>query len=262
EGLELAEVAIGAAYDERWEALKVEGRFTTGDPLAVTLGGRGGGDGEGRRLAVRTDNAGAFLRALDLFDTVEGGTLNLSADVVDAAGHPVRGLLQIDDFRVVRAPVLTRLLTLASLTGIAEVLRGQGISFTRFRAPFELAGDRITTTHARAVGPAIGVTVAGTIDRATDVADLAGTMVPAYTINSILGSIPILGSILGGKEGEGVIGLTYRIAGPRSDPEITVNPLSALAPGVLRDLVTSLERGAGQASEPRPDGGFEPPGRQ
>jgi len=66
--------------------------------------------------------------------------------------------------------------------------------------------------------------------------ELSGTLVPAYSLNSVLGNLPVLGPILLGGEGEGIFGANFRIAGPASDPKITVNPLSALAPGVLRKL--------------------------
>ena len=64
--------------------------------------------------------------------------------------------------------------------------------------------------------------------------ELSGTLVPAYSLNSVLGYLPVLGPILLGGKGEGIFGANFKIAGPVSDPKIAVNPLSALAPGVLR----------------------------
>jgi hypothetical protein len=71
---------------------------------------------------------------------------------------------------------------------------------------------------------------------ADNVLDLEGTIVPAYTINSILGEVPLLGPLIVGRKGEGIFGFTYRISGGADNPDVAVNPLSALAPGFLRRL--------------------------
>ncbi len=171
-----------------------------------------------------------------------GGTLDLSAQIYDdQPGSPIRGVVRIDDFRVVRAPALARILTVASLSGITDILRGEGIAFVRFDGPFELADGAFTLRQARAVGPSLGITIEGPIDRGQGAIDLRGTLVPAYTINSVLGNIPILGTLLTGGKGEGVFAITYRVSGPTDSPTVSVNPLSALAPGFLRGFVTALE---------------------
>jgi hypothetical protein len=88
----------------------------------------------------------------------------------------------------------------------------------------------------RAYGGAIGLNVSGSFDTSTESLDISGTLVPAYTINSVLGNIPVLGPILMGGQGEGIFGANFKIAGPVANARISVNPLSALAPGVLRKL--------------------------
>ena len=222
----------------RWEAARIEGRFVDGEGLLLEL--KAGG--ERRRLTVTSADAGSFARTLGFFDNAVGGALNLSAEIHDdEPGNPIRGVVRIDDFQVVRAPVLARILTVASLTGITDILRGEGIAFVRFDAPFELADGTFTLHEARAVGPSIGITVDGPIDRGRGTVDLRGTLVPAYTINSVLGNIPILGRLLIGGEGEGVFALTYRVGGATNSPTVSVNPLSALAPGFLRGFVQALE---------------------
>ena len=223
-----------------WETARIEGRFTDGETLLVELS-RGE---ERRRLTVASADAGSFARTLGYFDNATGGTLTLTAEIYDdEPGSPIRGVLRVDDFRVVRAPALARILTVASLTGITDILRGEGISFVRFDAPFELAEGAFTLRDARAFGPSLGITVDGPIDRRRGTVNLRGTLVPAYTLNSILGNIPILGTLLTGGEGEGVFALTYRVSGAVESPTVSVNPLSVLAPGFLRRFVTALEGG-------------------
>ncbi|MFN6943041.1 MAG: hypothetical protein ACK4OG_13735, partial [Parvibaculum sp.] len=72
--------------------------------------------------------------------------------------------------------------------------------------------------------------------RAEDRLDIEGTLVPAYTINSFLGQVPVLGPLIVGREGEGVFAITYGVRGKTDDPTVIANPLSALAPGFLRRL--------------------------
>ena len=100
-----------------------------------------------------------------------------------------------------------------------------------------------------ATNPVRWVTASGSFELNTDNADFSGTLVPAYTVNSLLGNIPVLGNLLVGGEGEGVFALTYSVHGKADQADVQVNPLSALAPGFLRRFVTLLEarpaRGAG-----------------
>jgi hypothetical protein len=81
-----------------------------------------------------------------------------------------------------------------------------------------------------------------------------GTLVPAYTINSVLGEIPLIGTLLVGRKGEGIFALTYGISGSVEEPVITVNPLSALAPGFLRNFFAVFTGGA----PPDPDDPHRP----
>ena len=139
---------------------------------------------------------------------------------------------------------------MGSLTGVVDLLNGEGISFARFVAPFRMVEKKVTIERARAYGPALGITLEGVLDRAAESANLKGTIVPAYTINSMLGKIPLLGDILVGREGEGIFAFTYSVKGPIRNPRVIVNPLSALAPGILRRM---LFIGASGAAQPEPD---------
>ena len=103
---------------------------------------------------------------------------------------------------------------------------------------------RLTIDRARTFGPALGITLTGVIDRRRESLDMNGTLVPSYTLNSVLGKIPLLGNLFVGREGEGVFAATFSVKGPASGPVVTVNPLSALAPGFLRGIVS------GQIAEP------------
>ncbi len=145
------------------------------------------------------------------------------------------GYLRIDDFKVVQAPILARLLTVASFQGMGSLLQGEGIQFDSLDAPFWVDEEGVIgISDASASGPSLGLTLFGTFDQGTNETDLQGTIVPSYGINSALGKMPIFGPILVSREGEGVFAFTYGIAGPTDGPTVFVNPLSGLAPGFLR----------------------------
>lgn len=194
--------------------------------------------GAARRLLLQSEDAGAFLRTLDIVGTMQGGKLVLLAQRKDGeGGTPWAGSLQISDFVLLRAPLMARLLTAASLTGIADMMAGNGIRFARLDMPLTYRDGVLAIANARTVGSELGITAEGDIDTNRDRIALSGTVVPAYTLNSLLGNIPVLGNILTGKKGSGIFAATYRVDGPIRNPTVTVNPLAALAPGFLRNLI-------------------------
>lgn len=234
--------------DGRTWSMKVDAVDQGGTPLTLSIGPDNKG---GRSLSVSSNDAGNLLRALDFTRSVRGGALEASGRYDDGkAGSPLTGTVTIDDFRIVDAPVLANILTLGSLTGIGDTLRGEGIFFDRLELPFAVTENRIHMNDAHMSGPAIGLTMKGQIERSADLIDMEGTLVPAYTINSFLGQVPLLGPIIVGREGEGIFAITYSVRGKTDDPTVVVNPLSAIAPGILRRI---FEFGSTLPSESKTD---------
>ncbi len=232
----------------RWTEVTLAGRFgANSKPLEFTITP----ENDTRRVILTSSDAGSVAQAIGFYDNAVGGNLILSAVIDDGTPeHPIKGNLKIDEFTLVKAPTLTRILTLASLEGIVELLSGgRGISFASLDVPFELEDGTLRVVEARAFGQALGVTANGTYSLATDEADLAGTIVPAYTVNSLLGNIPVLGKLLVGGKGEGVFALTYTVRGSGESTDVQINPLSALAPGFLRRFVTLLDRRPGRSKK-------------
>ena len=190
-----------------------------------------------REFLMASQDAGIIFRGLDFVKGLTGGTLDAKATIDDALpGSPMTGAINVNNFRITNAPILAKVLTLGSFTGISDTLAGEGIWFDKLILPFRASGHRIYVEEARMAGPAIGLSAQGQIDRTVDVLDLEGTVIPAYTINSVLGNLPLLGPLLVGREGEGIFGVTYAVKGATDNPSVIVNPLSAIAPGVLRRL--------------------------
>ena len=147
--------------------------------------------------------------------------------------------VKIYDFKLKELPALTKLLTLASLQGIADLLSGEGIRFNEFEMNFTNQGDLMTIEEIYAIGPAISVLMNGYVEK-NKLISLRGTLVPATTINKAIGSIPVLGKILvGSKTGEGVFGVSFKIKGPPKNLETTVNPIKTLTP---RFITRTLEK--------------------
>jgi hypothetical protein len=192
-----------------------------------------------RYLYIKAKDAGLILKIFDYYDNLIGGKLSLRGEYDGMSPESkFSGRARIDDFRVIKAPILANLLNVASITGIVdELLGGVGIGFSRLDAPFESIDGVITVQDASVSGLSLGMTATGKIDSIQETVDLKGTIVPAYMLNTMLTRIPIIGTILsGGEKYGGVFAANYLMTGNLKEPDISTNPLSILAPGFLRGL--------------------------
>ena len=151
-------------------------------------------------------------------------------------------VLKIDNFKVQEVPILAKLLTLASLQGIADLLTGEGIRFTDFEMKFSKNKKLLTIEELYAIGPAISILMEGYID-SKKLISLRGTMVPATTINKTISTIPLIGNILVGKKvGEGVFGVSFKIKGPPNNLKTSVNPIKTLTPRFITRTLEKLNK--------------------
>lgn len=222
---------------------RATGALTIADGRLDQLAGRGMLEGEapfefelasgdnGRTLEVTSADAGLLLRSGRITPSIRGGTFELEAELPDRG--PITGLVTVKDYRLAETPAFARLLSLASLTGIGQALSGEGLAFTVAEVPFAYENGQLDVADARMAG-ALGITANGFYRPKTEELRLVGNLIPAYSISRVLGQIPLLGPILGGDEG--IFGVTYLVEGNASDPQISANPLSALAPGILRRM--------------------------
>ncbi|ABC22837.1 YhdP family protein [Rhodospirillum rubrum] len=237
-------VTARAARDaHHWRQAVVNAAVRGSSPLALALEPKG----TQRRFTLSAADAGTILRGFDVIETVAGG--NLSVEALSDPGGVARGRVLVKDFRLQKAPVLAQILSVAGLTGILDVLGGQGIAFSTLVVPFVYDDPVVTVSEAQAYGNAIGLTAEGAINLDDERLSLKGTVVPAYAINSLLGKIPLLGSIIVGGKGQGVIGVNYAVSGDVSKPAISVNPLSALTPGFLRGIFKIFDQPDQTATE-------------
>ncbi len=246
EGLTFRDVQADASRRQgTWRTASFFGSLDSGDKIALELVP----DGDHQRLDIRSDDAGAIIKALGLGERVEGGALHLEAKLTSQDPIAGEGRLEINRFTLTKAPLLARLLTVASLTGIGNLLEGEGIQFDNLIFPFTVQDRRFTLSDGLLRGSQLGLTTKGTIDLKTEILDLAGTIIPIYSINRLIGQVPIIGRILTGSDGRGAFAATYRASGPMSQSNVYVNPLSVLAPGLIRDFFGSLTGGNSVPSE-------------
>ena len=191
-------------------------------------------------LNVDTNNAGSTLKVLRLYDNMKGGNLQIVAKRDQYKNF--KGLAKIRDFSVVNTPVLAKVLSLASLTGIVDTLTGEGLRFTHLNAPFSytFSTKNLSTEEARMHGPVLGLTAKGDYNLVDESINLKGMMIPAYGLNTFIGNIPLVGKVLAGKDGS-VFATNYSISGDLSKPEISINPLSTLAPNSIKELFSAKD---------------------
>ncbi len=212
---------------------RLRGRVQGGGALDLGITPRGGV----RQLRLTSDDGGALLRAFGVLRTIQRGRLTVDGTFAhDRAGAPLRGSAELEDFAVIDAPTVGKLLQAMSVYGVFEALSGEGLSFASLTAPFVLTPEALVLNDARAFSASLGLTARGRIDRRRDTIDMEGTIVPAYVVNSLLGRIPLLGRLFSPEQGGGLFAATYRMRGPLSDPSVSVNPLAALTPGFLRGI--------------------------
>ena len=216
----------------RFARADIRGTAGAGPFQLEVSAGRGG-----RHLTGTAQDAGTLLHALDISGAIRGGTMIVDARYEKARpDQTLAGRAELQDFRVIGAPAMARLLQGMTLYGLVDVLRGPGLAISRLVAPFRYQDTVLTLRRARAYSSSLGFTAEGDIDLVADRADLKGTIVPGYFFNSLPGRVPLIGKLFSLEKGGGLFAADYTLSGPLSDPTVHINPLSALTPGFLRGI--------------------------
>jgi hypothetical protein len=216
----------------------LSGKLGRDTPLLGDLRGRS----QGRDVIyLETNDAGAFLRFTDTYAKMMGGELQLAMDPPTVEPSTKDGLISVRDFSVKGEAALDRL----AANGPGGVQNG--VSFSRVRAEFTRQNGQLTIRDGVVKGATVGGTIEGSVDYPGNQVRMSGTFVPMYGLNNMFGQIPIVGLFLGGGSNEGLIGVTYEVVGSPGQPVLRVNPISAMAPGVLRKI---FEFGTGKQNNP------------
>jgi hypothetical protein len=195
-----------------------------------------------RNFRMGSKDAGGVLRAFGIYENIVGGELTIQGDPVKGINdRNVKGVAQITNFKVVKAPTLARLLSMVSLGGLMSALKdNNGLAFTKLEAKFNWLyrpkGSILVMKDGRTSGNSVGFTFDGTYDQSASKIEVEGTMIPLSGVNKVIGNIPLIGDILTGGTGA-VVAATYSVKGEAKAPQVFVNPLSVLTPGILRRIL-------------------------
>lgn len=218
------------------QALSITGTGASGFPFSLILQGQG----TDRRVRVEAFDAGEFLRFLDLYGQINGGVLTI--DLSGRDGDVLAGPVRLADFRVFDEPRLAQLVSSGG-NGTQSLNQAVRRDIDTRQVPFDLAQGNITVSPGAldlgegiARGPLVGFALQGRVFDADNRMRLTGTFMPAYGVNSLFGDIPLVGLLLGNGRDRGLIGVTFKLEGAFDQPDVAVNPLSLIAPGVFRSI--------------------------
>ena len=226
---------IGILKNGKFESFSSKGNFSLNEFLEISL--KKNLNDKRRYFEIYSDVPEIFLRDYKFFDGVKGGKMIFNS-AFDDKGSTSK--LMIENFKVINAPGIVKLLTLADFQGLLDTLNGDGIGFNKMEIKFSNNKSGIKLEELYALGPSLSILMEGYTEHKTNLISLRGTMVPAKTLNKILSSIPVVGDILIPKEiGEGLFGVSFKIKGTDKDLKTTVNPLKTITP---RFITKALEK--------------------
>jgi len=205
----------------------LHGTFT-GEVAGAPIRGTMAQSTEGAAFRITSSDAGAVLRGAGVFSTARGGDLELILAPVQGAGT-YEGEFTIEDTRVVNSGAMTELLAAVSIVGLLEQIEEEGIRFGDVEGRFRLDPTAVTLYRSSAIGASMGISLDGYYDLAAGQIDMQGVLSPLYILN-------VIGRIFSARDGEGLVGFNFNLTGDVSDPEIDINPLSILTPGVFREI--------------------------
>lgn len=181
----------------------------------------------GPRIVARTEDGGGAMAAAGLFSKARGGVLDLDMAATGRPGH-YAGVVRLTQFRVREVPALAELLGAISIVGLIDQLGGEGVGFDLAEAKFRLTPTALELRDSYATGASFGLTLEGIYHLVADRFEMQGVLSPLYIVNAIGQAVS--------RTGEGLVGVNFKLAGSSVSPAVSINPLSAIAPGFLREL--------------------------
>ena len=246
--------ALTGFHGERFSGVKLDysGSGDKVNSLVVTAKASSGAgvqirnvaDGGSRSMQMQSDDAGAILRFLDIYEHMEGGKIALALN--GAADGPMTGQVDARDFFVVNEPRMDSIVATKAPTengrsmslneAVKRDIDTTRVKFDRGFSQISKGDGELTLTNGVLRGPAIGATFQGTLYNKQGNMDMTGTFMPAYGLNRLFGEVPIVGLLLGNGRDRGLLGVTFKLEGDADSPDVRINPLSIVAPGIFRSI--------------------------
>jgi hypothetical protein len=194
-----------------------------------------------RKMVATSDNAGQVFRLIGFYPNMNGGQMRLEVNLDGQGAAEKTGLLFVRRFAILGDAVVGQVLQSPdeAATNRRPGSRGpvrETTEFDTLQVPFKVGHGQFILDNAQVRGPQLGASITGKADLRAQRLDLGGSVIPLQGLNAALAGVPLLGQLLTGPKGEGILGFTYAVQGPMSAPQVLVNPLSMIAPGILRDL--------------------------
>ena len=195
----------------------------------------------GYELFIETVDAGALLKTLGYWENMNGGFMRFKGKTQGPLlSAPLIGSLAVQDFYVVDAPIVSSLFNLVSLTGISDLLNNRGLWMEGMSADLRFDRGLLDLRKVQLAGPSVGISLEGQIDMPAQQISLAGTLAPFNFLGQALEDIPLFGELLTGTKREGFLAADFTVNGAFAGPVVSVNPLTALAPGILREMFNEI----------------------
>ena len=228
---------LGRINKGKFEKLSAKSEFSKTEYLDISLKKD---ENNKKILEIYSDLPQALLAGYKFFEGVKGGKL-LYNSVYDETGSASK--ITIENFKVIKAPAFATLLTLADLGGIADILSGEGMSFDILEINLNNDNKVTTVEEILALGSSVSVHMDGYVEKKSGLVSLSGTLVPAKMLNSLISKIPVVGNILvGGKAGEGVFGVSFKMKGLPGKIKTTINPIKTLTPRFISRAIEKMKK--------------------
>ncbi len=236
---------IKVPMSEKLQNFKLLGEIKNGQFIKISSKGDFGGNNfldismkkdknsENKYLEIYSDITRPLLAEYSFFKGLTGGKLLFTSVINKSQSY---SKLKIENFKIVNAPGVVQLLSLADLGGLADLAKGDGLSFDFLEIDMEKNKDTLKLNEILALGPSMSVLMEGYQNK--DLTSLKGTLVPAKTLNKMISKIPVIGSIVIPKEiGEGLFGVSFKMKGPKGKLKTTINPIRTLTPRFLQKII-------------------------
>ena len=222
---------IGKIENGKFIKMISKGDFGNNNYLDITL--KTNKNNKKKYLEIYSDVTKPLLTEYNFFKGLTGGKLIFTSIIEDTSSN---SKLKIENFKVINAPGMVQLLSLADLGGLADLAEGEGITFDILEINMEKNSNTLKLNEILALGPSISVLMEGYQDK--NVTSLRGTLVPAKTLNTLISKIPVIGDIVIPKEiGEGLFGISFKMKGPPGKIKTTINPIRTITPRFIQKII-------------------------
>ena len=226
---------LGEIQKGKFTKIISKGEFNNNKFIDITL--KKNQKNNNKILEIYSDISNPLLSDFEFFKGIKGGNLLFTSNFDSKSSY---SNILIENFKIKDAPGFVKLLALADLGGMADLVSGDGLSFDTMEIKFNKNNNILNLEELYAIGPSISILMDGYVENNTGLVSLSGTMVPAKDLNKLISKIPVIGKILIPKAtGEGLFGVSFKMKGLPGKVKTSVNPIKTLTP---RFITKALEK--------------------